>query len=86
MAFRTASDLVVEVLSRSDEWSKFETKLDDYLAAGVMEIWGVLVDERCVWGYRPDQPHRRLEAAEELSSPEVLPGFSCRVVDFFLHV
>lgn len=38
------------------------------------------------WVYRPEQPHRRLEAAEELSSPEVLPGFSCRVVDFFLHV
>jgi Uma2 family endonuclease len=85
-AFRTAPELVVEVLSPSDQWSKFETKLDDYLAAGVQEIWVVSVDERCVWVYRPGQPHRRLGAADALTSSEVLPGFSCRVVDFFLHV
>lgn len=85
-AFRTAPDLVVEVLSPSDEWSKVETKLDDYLAAGVKEIWVVSVDVRCVWVYRAAQPHRRLEVVDELTSPDVLPGFSCRVVDFFLHV
>lgn len=85
-AFRTAPDLIVEVLSPSDEWSRVETKLDDYLAAGVKEIWVVSVDERCVWVYRPAQPHRRLEVVDELTSPDVLPGFSCRVVDFFLHV
>lgn len=85
-AFRVAPDLVVEVLSPSDRWPQVEAKLDDYLGAGVKEIWVVSIEERSVWVCRAGQAHQRLAEDAELTSPELLPGFSCRVVDFFLHV
>lgn len=85
-AFRVAPDLVVEVLSPSDRWLQVEAKLDDYLRAGVNEVWVVSIEERSVWVCRAGQAHQRLAEDAELTSPELLPGFSCRVVDFFLHV
>ncbi|MDX1966851.1 MAG: Uma2 family endonuclease [Planctomycetaceae bacterium] len=85
-AFRVAPDLVVEVLSPSQQWSKVEEKLADYLGAGVKEVWVVTFEERSVWVCRADNGRRRLDETDELTSPELLPGFSCRVVDFFLHV
>lgn len=85
-AFRVAPDLVVEVLSPSQKWSKVEAKLADYLGAGVKEVWIVSIEERSVWVCGLDNGRRRLDETDALTSPEVLPGFTCRVVDFFLHV
>jgi len=85
-ALRVAPDLVVEVLSPSDRWSKVELKLEDYFTTGVKEIWVISIEDRVAWVCRPGQPHQRLEETAELTSPAVLPGFACRVVDFFLHV
>ncbi len=85
-AFRVAPDLVVEVLPPSDRWPKVERKLDDYLGVGVKEVWVVSIEERVLWVCRPGDTRRQLAETDELASPELLPGFSCRVADFFLHV
>lgn len=85
-ALRVAPDLVVEVLSPSDRWSKVEMKLEDYFTTGVKEIWVISIEDRSVWVCRPGQPHRLLDTSAALVSPALLPGFTCRVEEFFLHV
>lgn len=84
-SLRIAPNLVVEVLSPSDRWDKIEAKLTEYFTVGVQEVWVVSIDERAVWVCQPES-RRRLAETEELSSPTVLPGFTARVADFFLHV
>lgn len=84
-ALRVAPNLVVEVLSPSDRWDRIEVKLSEYFTVGVQEVWVVSIDERAVWVCQP-QSRRRLSEAEELTSPMVIPGFTARVADFFLHV
>lgn len=86
-ALRVAPNLVVEVLSPSDRWDKLEAKLADYFSVGVQEVWVVSIDDRAVWVCQAEnQNRRRLGDTDELTSPNVLPGFTARVADFFLHV
>lgn len=79
-------DLVVEVLSPSDRWSHIEEKLEDYNSIHVKQVWVVSPEDRCVWICQPDGRRHRLSESDELTSPDVLPGFTCRVAEFFLHV
>lgn len=84
-SLRVAPNLVVEVLSPTDRWDRIEVKLNEYFTVGVQEVWVVSIDERVVWVCQP-QSRRRLTETEELTTPTVLPGFTARVADFFLHV
>ena len=75
-------DLCVEVLSPYDRWKELHHKLDEYLERGVPEVWVVNPEDRTVEVFRTDDPPRRFSAEEEITS-RVLPGFSCRVAQFF---
>ncbi|MGQ0637453.1 MAG: Uma2 family endonuclease [Planctomycetaceae bacterium] len=77
-------DLVVEVVSESDRWADVVRKAEEYLDAGISEVWVVEPRNEFVDVYRAD--HRRpvrYSADDELMSDRVLPGFRCRVADFF---
>ncbi|QDT39630.1 hypothetical protein Pan189_40390 [Stratiformator vulcanicus] len=79
-------DLAVEVLSPSDRWSAVTDKVDQYLDAGTALVW-VVDPEKCrVYVFRADDAFRTLGAGDSVESEEVLPGFSCRVSDFFLGI
>ncbi len=80
-----APDLAVEVVSPHDTAYDVEAKVGDYLEAGVRLVWVVTPPERIVTVHRPDDRSalRRLSAQDELTGDDVLPGFSCRVVDLF---
>lgn len=78
-----APDLVVEVVSPNDFWEKVEAKIADYFAAGVREVWVVSHNLRKVNVYHSSTQVTILTEAEELTSPALLPGFSCRVRDIF---
>lgn len=76
--------LAVEVLSASDRWGPVFRKIADYLRNGVDMVWLIDPESRTVTVYRPDSAPRVYEEYEELDGEDVLPGFRCRVADFFL--
>ncbi|MBW3539584.1 MAG: Uma2 family endonuclease [Planctomycetes bacterium] len=83
---RGFSDLVpnvtVEVLSPSDRWKRVHAKISEYLNRGVDEVWVIDPQKRNVQVFGPDNGPVLYEESDELTSA-VLPGFSCRVSEFF---
>lgn len=75
--------LAVEVLSPNDRLNKTIRRIHEFLRAGIRLVW-VVDPETCdVSVYRPDRPPYAVEGDLELTGDEVLPGFRCRVGDFF---
>jgi len=78
-----APDLAVEVISPTDIAEGVETKLDEYLRAGVRLVWVVYVPTRQVWAYRTDGTARLYRTADILTGEDVLPGFMVPVAELF---
>lgn len=76
-------DLVVEVRSPSDRWSKVLAKVADYLEAGVRVVVVLDPDPETAHLLHADQPVRVLAADDELTLPGVLGGFRVPVRRFF---
>jgi Uma2 family endonuclease len=76
-------DLVVEVRSPSDSWTEMFTKVVEYLRAGIRAV--VILDEETVTAsvYRPQALQQTFHAADTLTVPEILPGFSVLVGTLF---
>ena len=80
---RIPPDLAVEVISPNDLAFDVEEKVALYLGAGVKSVWVV---------YPPTKTTRvhhsgtstQLTADDTLTEPELLPGFSCKVGEFFV--
>jgi Uma2 family endonuclease len=79
----TPPRLAVEVLSPSDTASKVLRKITDYLSSGVNLVWLVDPEARSVTVYRSDKGPYEMRGDGELTGDETLPGFRCRVSDFF---
>lgn len=75
-------DLVVEVVSPNDLFESVETKMVEFLNAGVSIGWLVMPKLRMIAIYRPDGSTRLREDAQ-LQGEGPLSGFSCRVGDVF---
>jgi Uma2 family endonuclease len=78
-----APELVVAVRSRSDRWPKILTKVAECLNAGVLAVVVLDDDSRTALLCLADQAPRRLGPDDELTIPEVLPGFAVPVRRFF---
>lgn len=78
-----APDLAVEVLSPGDTVYESEEKTEDYLAAGVRMVWVVNPKLQRVTVYEPGQAPRVFGEQDTIEGGDVLPGFACRVGDFF---
>lgn len=78
-----APDLAVEVSSPNDLVRELESKAEQFLAAGVRQVWIVHPETRTVRILRPDGSDTRLHEGDTISGEDVLPGFSCKVDDFF---
>ena len=77
-------DLLVEVLSPSDRYTRIQKRITHYLEKGVRLIWVVDPEDRSVTVHRPGQMMVVLGENEILTGEDVLPGFSCRIGEFFL--
>lgn len=77
-----APDLAVEVVSPNDLYSRVQTKLHDYFAAGVREVWLVEPEFKTVTIYLSPTCNTILTEDEELTSA-VLPGFRCDLREIF---
>lgn len=76
-------DIVVEVRSESDRWAKVTKKVAEYLDAGVPVV--VVLDPETTTArvHYADAPNVNLNADDDLTFPEQLPGFSVRVGRLF---
>lgn len=83
---KVAADLCVEVRSPSNTQRKLTLKAREYLASGVRMVWIVDTEERTVTIYRQPDEGRVIAEDASISGEEVVPGFSCRVSEFFEDV
>jgi Uma2 family endonuclease len=77
------ADLVVEVMSPSDSRRAVVRKVNEYLTSGTRMVWVVDPDDRNVAVYRQAGEGRILWEDATISGEDVLPGFECKVADFF---
>ncbi len=76
-------DLVVEVVSPNERTADIDEKITDYLDSGVRLIWVVYPGTKSVTEHRPDAAPVNLAPSAELAGRDVLPGFRCKVSEFF---
>ncbi|MGP0065523.1 MAG: Uma2 family endonuclease [Isosphaeraceae bacterium] len=76
-------ELVVEVRSPSDRWPKIIAKVAEYLDAGVSVVIVLDDESRTALLYFSDRPSLNLKSDDELTIPEILPGFAVAVRRFF---
>lgn len=79
-------DLVVEVASPGDRPAEISRKVDEYLRAGVAMVWVAYPKQRTLAIHRPgdDQGPATLTERDIVEDLPELPGFRCRVVEFFV--
>lgn len=76
-------DLVMEVISPTDSYTKIANKVKTYLEDGVRLILVFDPDERSVVVHAPGQAPVVLTENDTLTGDDVLPGFSVKVSQFF---
>jgi Uma2 family endonuclease len=77
-------DLVAEVVSPNDTYYQVETKVKEWKEAGVRLLWIINPETNSVHIYRADGTDATLEETDEISGEVVVPGFRCKVLEFFL--
>lgn len=78
-----APDLAVEVVGDGQTSTQVAKKGLDYLRAGGRMVWVLDPDARLVMVLGEDRQLRILGSEEMLDGGDVLPGFSCKVSEFF---
>ncbi len=76
------ADLCVEVRSPDDTIKKLLEKADEYLRSGVKAVWIVDPKAKSVRVSTVNDT-RILKVGETVDGGELLPGFSCKVEEFF---
>ncbi len=76
-------EVVFEVLSPSDQWSKVHGKVSEYLEVGVSVVCVVEPKTETVHVYRPDQAAKELKGNDELVLPEFSAEFRISIKQFF---
>jgi Uma2 family endonuclease len=77
------ADLCVEVRSPDQSRRALREKAAEYLRTGVRMVWIVDPDDQTVTVYRKAGEGREFSGDVALSGEDVLPGFQCRVTEFF---
>ena len=76
----------VEVLSPTDRPSHVLRRIGEYLKWGVKLVWIVDPEVRSVNVHRKGREPVTLDETDDLTGEDVLPGFRCRVADFFVSL
>ena len=79
-----APDLVVEVISPSDNMKKVERKVQQWLSGGARIVWTVDPKTRTVTVYEGPDPVTVLGEADDLTGADVVPGFRLPVAEIFI--
>lgn len=76
-------DLCVGVLSPSNIRSRIDAKMKEYFARGVKMVWVADPKSRTLTVHRSLVEESVLEESDTVTVSDVLPGFKCRVHEFF---
>jgi Uma2 family endonuclease len=77
----TIPDLVVEVRTKNDTAAEVQSKVDDYLAAGVRVVWVADPQARTVTAHRAGALPHVFHEDDTLSVEDIIPGFQLPVRD-----
>jgi len=78
-----APDLAVEIISPNDLFEQVLSKVREYFAAGVRQVWVISPEHRTLFLYDGPNDLVLLSEERELVSEELLPGFRCKVSELF---
>jgi len=81
--FPGAPDLAVEVLSPGDAAGEVRAKVQDWLEAGVIEVWVVDPQRKTVAIHRRGADVQMLGETDDITAGDVLPGFRAPVAELF---
>jgi Uma2 family endonuclease len=76
-------ELVVEIIGKGQGWRKMVEKAGEYLRMGVDRVWIVDPKRRSLTVLRPDDEPTVLSEGQAVIDAKILPGFRCRVREFF---
>ncbi len=76
-------DLAVEIFSPSDSVRQLMRKVKQYFAAGCHTVWIVYPEAKEVQILEAARTDRLHTGDEMIEAPELLPGFSARISEFF---
>jgi len=76
-------DLAVEIVSPNDLYEKVISKVIEYLAAGVQQVWLISPENRIISIYTSPTQVTILQEDDEIDGGDVVPGFRCRVSELF---
>ncbi len=83
VSIRNIGSSYVRVAELTCRWAKLQSKVTEYLDAGVLAVCVVDPKEEFVIVYTPDAAPRQVGRDETLKLSSVLPGFSVKVREFF---
>lgn len=78
-----APDLAVEIISPNDLYDAVLGKVYEYLSAGVRQVWVISPEKQTVTIYKTPTEVVVLEAIDDLTGDDVVPGFRCPVAGLF---
>jgi Uma2 family endonuclease len=78
-----APDLAVEIFSPSDSVPQLMRKVKQHLAAGCHTVWVVYPERQEIHVFESSGADRLLHIGDRIEAPELLPGFSVPVAEFF---
>lgn len=76
-------DLAVEVRSEGQPWKELLTKADEYIQMGSPMVWIIDPSVKRLTVFQPDSEPLTYAAENELDGGTILPGFRCRIIEFF---
>ena len=79
----TPALLNVEVLSANDTHGKIMKRVNEQLAFGTPLVWVVDCEAENVSVHRLGRARLVVEADQEITGEEIMPGFHCKVSEFF---
>ncbi len=76
-------DFAVELVSETDDVEDTQTKMQEYLASGLLLGWLINPKDKQVIIYRPHQLPEILQSPTSLSGEDILPGFILNLEPIF---
>lgn len=76
-------ELVVEIVGKGQSWRHMVEKAGEYMKMGVDRVWVIDPRTREMHVFKPDGGPAALDEGQDVTDDDILPGFSCRVTDFF---
>jgi Uma2 family endonuclease len=76
-------ELIVEVMGEDESWHAIEEKVAEYHGIGVDLVWVADPRTQAVRAYPRDKEPFVLQKRDKIFGGKLLPGFSCRVGEFF---